>query len=216
MTVRISSLCLFAFLAGCEQGTLETTLAEVEIDNQDTTDVEGANEAEASVEPLTIDFGSTLEDSWYAVNDTVMGGVSEGIVEYSNDSMVFEGVVSTANNGGFASVRSISDSMDLRDFERVVIRMKNEGQPFTLVLADTPNWWEGQFRYDLEVEGSGWTEIAIDLNEFEFFDFSTGYPRPTGEMMKRRDRKEILYLEFMSALFEDGDFLLEVDHITFE
>jgi hypothetical protein len=173
-------------------------------------------ESETYVEPMIIDLGATGDTSWYAVNDTVMGGVSEGAVEYTNDSMIFEGEVSTANNGGFTSVRSESGSMDLRDFTRVVIRMKSDGQPFTLVFADSPNWWEGQFRYDLEVPKSGWNDIEIDMEEFEFFEFMTGYPEPTGEMMMCRDRKEILYVEFMSELFEDGEFRLEVDEISFE
>ena len=59
-------------------------------------------------------------------------------------------------------------------------------------------------------------EVIIPLENFEFHDFSTGYPEPTGEMMKPRARKDILNFEFMSKLFEDGDFSLEVDYLVFE
>ncbi len=202
MSVRLSFVSLMVVISGCAQDSLAPEVLELE--------------DEPYVEPMVIDLGLSGDDTWYAVNDTVMGGVSQGEVEYTNDSMVFEGTVSTANNGGFTSVRSVSSTMDLRDYERVVVRMKSDGQPFTLVLADTPNWWEGQFRYELETTKSGWNDIEISMEDFEFFDFMTGYPEPTGEMMTRKDRKEILYIEFMSELFQDGDFRLEVDELSFQ
>lgn len=218
MFVRLTFLSTIALLAACDEGVLETPASTNDVMVQDNASDETApnSDEDAFVEPMVIDLGATSDDSWYAVNDTVMGGVSEGIVDYSSEALIFEGAISTANNGGFASVRSPSASMDLRDFERVVMRIKNEGQPFTFVLADSNQWWDGQFRYDIELEDAGWNEIAIDLRDFEFYDFSTGYPIATGETMKKRDRKNILFVEFMSALFEEGDFLLEVDHITFE
>ena len=40
---------------------------------------------ELSDAALVVDFGLAGERSWFAVNDTVMGGVSEGEVSYSND-----------------------------------------------------------------------------------------------------------------------------------
>ena len=201
MWARASLCCLSLLFVGCAEEPVPSTPEVPE---------------EPYVEPMVIDLGSNADDSWYAVNDTVMGGVSQGVVEYTNNSMVFEGEVSTANNGGFTSVRSVSGSTDLRDFDRVVIRLKSEGQPFTMVLADSPYWWEGQFRHDIEVSGSGWNDIEIDLGNFEFFEFMTGYPEPTGEMMQRKDKKEILHMEFMSELFKDGPFRLEVDSISFE
>lgn len=51
---------------------------------------------------------STL--SWQAIDDRVMGGVSQSelvaTVHKGNSVAAFRGVVSTRNNGGFASVRS--------------------------------------------------------------------------------------------------------------
>ena len=43
---------------------------------------------------------------WSVVNDTVMGGVSTGQLEWSDARLVFTGELSLDNNGGFASVRS--------------------------------------------------------------------------------------------------------------
>lgn len=43
---------------------------------------------------------------WFVVNDTVMGGVSSGRLEWENGALVFTGDLSLDNNGGFASIRS--------------------------------------------------------------------------------------------------------------
>ena len=145
-----------------------------------------------------------------------MGGVSEGTVDYTDSAMVFEGYVSTDNNGGFTSVRSPSSTEDLREFDRVVIRLRSEGQPFTMVLANNPYWFQGQFRLDIETEGEDWQIVEVPLGDFEMYSFATGYPEPTGEMMRKPDRKEILHMEFMSKLFEDGPFRLEVDYLAFD
>ncbi|NCG18888.1 MAG: hypothetical protein GWP91_07745 [Rhodobacterales bacterium] len=171
---------------------------------------------ETVVDRMVIDLGLDGDDSWYAVNDTVMGGVSEGFVDYTDDTLVFSGTVSTDSNGGFTSVRSVSDDWDLSEYTNLVVRLKSEGQPFTLIFADSPNWWEGQFRYDIEDIEEGWNEVVIPLVDFEFYDMNTGYPESTGEKMRRGTRKNIVHMEFMSKLFEDGSFRLEVDHLTFE
>ncbi|MFT4623791.1 MAG: hypothetical protein ACI8PZ_002447 [Myxococcota bacterium] len=171
--------------------------------------------AEPAEPGLVIDLGSDADDSWIAVNDTVMGGVSVGDVVYTDSTLVFEGVVSTANNGGFASVRSASGEWDLSDFDTVLVRMRSQGQPFDLVMDDNMGWWDGEFRYALDTTDGEWVDLEIPLKDFGFHDFSTGYPEPTGERMRRPDRKNVATIQFMSALFEDGDFLLEVDHVAF-
>ena len=135
---------------------------------------------------------------------------------YTESEMVFEGVVSTDSNGGFTSVRSPDQQLDLRPNKRVLIRMRSEGQPFTMVLAHNPYWYQDQFRYDIDLETDEWTEVEIALNDFELHSLATGYPTPTGEMMRKSDRSEILHVEFISKLFEDGPFRLEVDYVIFD
>lgn len=46
-----------------------------------------------------------VNESWL-VNDDVMGGVSQSRVSYDPEGVLFEGIVSLENGGGFASVRS--------------------------------------------------------------------------------------------------------------
>ena len=150
------------------------------------------------------------------VNDTVMGGVSQGEVIYESDSMVFEGYVSTDSNGGFASVRSPDDVLDLSGYDDLYIRMKSEGQPFSLVLSHTDVWYEGSYRYDITGASDEWQTFVFPLENFQLYEFNGGYPTATGEWMQPADRSEIFHLELMSKLFEDGDFRLEVDYIAFD
>ena len=169
-----------------------------------------------SEDALVISFGSEEEDSWMAVNDTVMGGVSNGDLSYTDQSMLFEGVVSTDSNGGFTSVRSPRDVLDLSMYDRVLIRMKSEGQPFSMILAHNEYWFQDQFKYDIQVPNEEWNVIEVPLSDFQIYRLSGGYPTATGIEMTPEMSQEILHLEFMSKLFEDGAFRLEVDFIAFD
>ena len=165
---------------------------------------------------MVMEFGLSDDSDWFAVNDTVMGGVSQGEVTYTQDFLSFEGVVSTDSNGGFTSVRSPSEERNLEDFDRVLVRMRSEGQPFSLNLADSLFWFEGQFRFDIETTGTDWEIVEIPFEEFEYYAFNGGYPTGTGEMMGAGDRETIFHIEMMSELFQDGSFLLEIDWLAFD
>ena len=178
--------------------------------------VEEDPEPTYSDDALLVDFGQDGETRWYAVNDTVMGGVSSGQLVYEDETLLFEGTVSTDNNGGFTSVRGPNETIDISMYERVLIRMKSEGQPFSMILANNPYWFQDQFKYDIEVPNSDWNVIEIPLNEFQVFRTQNGYPTATGIMMTPEDGRRILHLELMSKLFEDGEFRLEVDYIAFD
>jgi hypothetical protein len=56
----------------------------------------------------SLSFADGMAGSFRAINDGVMGGMSQSSIAHSPDhsAAVFSGVLSTANNGGFASVRA--------------------------------------------------------------------------------------------------------------
>ncbi len=203
--LRALGVVSFLAISGCTDDIVEPDAQGVQRD-----------EPLLSEDALVIDFGVDGENRWVAVNDTVMGGVSNGEVDYTDNELIFDGVVSTDSNGGFTSVQSPDETLNLRNYDRVVIRMKNVGQPFSMVLANNPYWFQDQFRADIEVPDEEWNIVEIELADFEEVTLTSGYPTPTGATMKRRDRKEILGLEFMSELFEDGPFRLEVDFVAFD
>ena len=78
---------------------------------------------------------SPQEPRWVAVNDGVMGGRSTGGPTLPDGTLKFRGDLSLANNGGFASVRSVGRSFDLSSATAVVLRVKGDGRSYQLRLA---------------------------------------------------------------------------------
>jgi hypothetical protein len=77
--------------------------------------------------------------AWGALDDVVMGGVSSSSLqidrtggEQGMPTGVFKGTVSTANNGGFASIRSknFEPVEDLSAYEGLELRVKGDGHRF--------------------------------------------------------------------------------------
>ena len=55
---------------------------------------------------ILYDFNTESKlENWFTVNDDVMGGVSKSKLFLDALNGVFQGRISTLNNGGFASVR---------------------------------------------------------------------------------------------------------------
>ena len=105
-----------------------------------------------------MDFSNpnTLRDSWI-VNDGVMGGVSQSSLRQDVDGMVFEGVVSLENNGGFASMRSsvrfpqgtqLIELIAKGDGKRYKLVLRTELAPRVTYVADfiaLPTWQTYRF-----------------------------------------------------------------------
>ena len=105
-----------------------------------------------------MDFSNpnTLRDSWI-VNDGVMGGVSQSSLRQDVDGMVFEGVVSLENNGGFASMRSsvrfpqgtqLIELIAKGDGKRYKLVLRTELAPRVTYVADfiaLPTWQAYRF-----------------------------------------------------------------------
>ena len=99
---------------------------------------------------------STLRDSWI-VNDGVMGGVSQSSLRQDVDGMVFEGLVSLENNGGFASMRSsvrfpqgtqLIELIAKGDGKRYKLVLRTELAPRVTYVADfiaLPTWQTYRF-----------------------------------------------------------------------
>lgn len=164
---------------------------------------------------FVLDFGEDV-DNWMSVDDTVMGGVSDSELTYTDSSFIFEGVVSTDSNGGFTSVRSATQNLDLSMYSKVLVRMRNEGQPFSMVIADAPFFFQPQYKADLVAPDDGWHTLEVPLDSFEQNEFIGGYPTPNGVMLSDEALANVDHMELISKLFEDGPFRLEVDWIAFD
>lgn len=141
-----------------------------------------------------------------------MGGRSSGKVSYSENTMVFTGSVSFENNGGFASVRSEQQAMDLSSFETVTIRYKSTGQSLSLNFNYYRQWWYPNYKAQLPSTEGEWKTITFPLKDLE--EYRVG--RPTGDQISPKQLQRIIRLGFMTADKKEGAFEAEVDFVRFE
>ena len=88
-----------------------------------------------TLRPL-LDFAAPdAAQRWQAVNDGVMGGVSDGRFRMTADrTMEFFGRLSLENNGGFASVRTKPTNFNIHAGDTLVVRVKGDGREYVLNL----------------------------------------------------------------------------------
>ena len=102
--------------------------------------------------------------NWKVVDDTVMGGRSDGGFHLSDEGHgVLSGYVTTENNGGFSSVRHDFDKMSVKGYQKVVIKLKGDGKNYQFRVKASPSDY---YSYIQEFSTSGkWEEIVIPLEE---------------------------------------------------
>lgn len=78
---------------------------------------------------------------WGSLDDGVMGGVSTSQVQWQ-EGLRFVGQVSTANSGGFASIRTrnIEPPLNLGQWQGTVLQVQGDGQRYKWILRDDPGW----------------------------------------------------------------------------
>ena len=80
------------------------------------------------------------------VNDGVMGGLSQGTIEMTqNDSLLFKGNISLQNNGGFSSFRIAGKLWDLSAWKGVEILVKGDGRTYGLRATTDENFSAPRF-----------------------------------------------------------------------
>jgi NADH dehydrogenase [ubiquinone] 1 alpha subcomplex assembly factor 1 len=183
--------------------------------NEETEQVdEQVNESEMFT--MRIDFGENSESDWFVMNDDVMGGVSIGDTYYTDTTMVFEGEVSTENNGGFVSFRSPTGDYDLSQYTQMEISYKSEGHNFTMIIADELMWYLPEFRLEVIPTSTDWTTSTTSLYDFKQFAMTDFGEAETGVEMSPEFLSDVIRLELRNSDFASGEFRLEIDYIEFQ
>jgi len=87
----------------------------------------------AQASPPLLDFSrSEVVQTFWLINDDVMGGVSKSRISSTDGAMVFEGEVSLENNGGFASFRGLV-SFPAKS-AALLLTVRGDGQRYKLTL----------------------------------------------------------------------------------
>jgi monofunctional biosynthetic peptidoglycan transglycosylase len=103
---------------------------------------------------------------WQVVNDDVMGGVSASNFRITNGVAVFSGEVSLANNGGFASVRSLPARHDLGAAGSFVVRVRGDGRRYKFSARMDSSFDSAIYRCDFPTKKGVWEEHRLPLKDF--------------------------------------------------
>lgn len=147
---------------------------------------------------------------WQIVNDGVMGGLSRSRFQISEEGVaVFTGEISLANNGGFASVRRIPDTLEMGQARGILLRVRGDGRTYQLRLrTDTGNDAMAYRRHFDTTEGE-WREVELPFDGFE--------PVFRGRILSDAPPlkpAQVRQLGFMLADKAAGPFVLEIGAVA--
>lgn len=149
-------------------------------------------------------FDGPDKPTWEAVDDTVMGGLSDSRITYTDaGTAVFSGTVSLANNGGFASARFVLGGADWRDYTTLVLRLKGDGLRYAVNVRPV-DAVRMSYRFYLETTGD-WETIRLP--------FADLVPMSVGELVPDApplDLSAVQFVGFMVTGGQDGPFRLEL------
>lgn len=167
---------------------------------------------EEALRPL-FDFAAPgVAQNWQAVNDGVMGGISDGRFRITDDkTLEFFGTLSLENNGGFASVRTKPTDLDIKAGDTLVVRLKGGGREYVLNIYTKSRRMAFSYRAPLPTKKDEWTEIAVPLADF----IPTAFGRRV-QGMGPVEPKQINGLGFMLSDKKAGPFKMQVEWVKVE
>ena len=159
-----------------------------------------------ALRPLLDFAGPDTAQKWQAVNDGVMGGISDGRFRITEEkTLEFFGTLSLENNGGFASVRTKPTEFDIKAGDTIVARVKGDGREYVLNLYTKSRRMAFSYRAPLPTTKDEWTEVSVPLADF----IPTAFGRRV-QGMGPIEPSQINGLGFMLADKKPGQFKLEV------
>jgi monofunctional biosynthetic peptidoglycan transglycosylase len=162
--------------------------------------------AQAPQVPLFAFASPDAAAAWQAVNDGVMGGVSDGRFRITErQTMEFYGTLSLENNGGFASVRSRPRTLGLQTGDTLVARVRGDGREYQLNLYTSERMRAFSYRAAAQTRPGEWIEVRIPLDRFEATSFGR-VMRGAGAV----DPGSITSIGFLLGEKTPGPFMLEV------
>jgi len=162
--------------------------------------------------PLANFSDASAARQWISVNDSVMGGVSEGGFRITDDkTLEFSGSISLENQGGFASIRTRPADLNLDGYDTIALRVKGDGRTYYLNLRTSSARSAGSYRAPLGTRKGTWQEVRIPLKDFKY----TAFGRRIAQADILRANR-VQSVGFTLADKQAGPFLLEVDWISAE
>ncbi|WP_083582196.1 CIA30 family protein [Halomonas aestuarii] len=154
---------------------------------------------------LRVDFREAEEAGrWHAVNDGVMGGVSQGGLHVEEGLGVFAGRLSLDHGGGFASVRRERGDPALDEAHGMRLRVRGDGRTYQLRLRADRLPEGAAYRARFATSGD-WQTLDLPWSDFEAV-----YRGRRLDDAPPLAPEEIRQLGFLIADRREGDFRLEI------
>ncbi len=163
-----------------------------------------------AVDAMLIDFTDDAESQcWIAINDGVMGGISQSSLQRSPSAKgIFSGRLSLENNGGFASIRRLSDGYNLKGCSGIMLNVKGDGRTYQFRVK-TDDQYDGiAYRTLFTTDAQNWQTLALPFTSF--CASFRGRLIPNAPIL---DPEKIRQIGFLLADKQQGDFCLEIANI---
>lgn len=180
-----------------------------------------------NLKPITektiFDFTDTslnISASWGVIDDIVMGGVSQSSIILANGVALFSGNVSTANSGGFASVRTRNfiPPLNLKNYQGIQLRIRGDGKRYKFIARCEEKWDGIAYCYSFDTIPGVWQTIQIP-----FEALIPVFRAKTVKDAEKFDPSKVFSLQLMLSKFEydgalnprfaPGSFSLEIESI---
>lgn len=156
---------------------------------------------------------ATNADEWTIVNDTVMGGVSQATVtDHPKGGVVFSGVLSLDNNGGFTSTRTAAVPDDWSGVSAIAMQVQGDGRRYiATVRTNNRSMRRIYYRQAFDTDPEAATNVVLPLDEFEAYTFGRRVP---GAPSLREVTTQIGSVGVMLADKQPGPFELRIDSVA--
>ena len=161
-----------------------------------------------------------IKEAWGAIDDVVMGGVSQSNIRLAENKAIFSGIVSTDNNGGFASVRTrnFEPPLDLSDYEGIELKVIGDGKRYKFITRCEGKWDGVGYCHSFDTVYNFPTTIRIP-----FQDLIPVFRAKTVTEASQFDAAKVYSMQLMlskfeydgelNPKFEAGSFSLEIEYI---
>jgi uncharacterized protein YbjT (DUF2867 family) len=178
----------------------------------------------SGTEKILFDFtkepSQSLRETWGILDDVVMGGVSESNIRFIDKTALFSGTVSTANSGGFASVRTknFEPPLNLAGYTGIDIRVKGDGKRYKFIVRNDTKWDSRSYCYSFDTVYNTWFTVRVPFTELipvfraktvkEADPFDPSYLTSIQLMLSKFE-----YDGELNPKFKPGEFQLQVESI---
>lgn len=162
------------------------------------------------------------ELQWGPLDDVVMGGASKSdLIPGGKFDGVWSGFVTTANNGGFAGIRSkiFAPFKDASSCRGIVLNVKGDGNRFKFIARDDTEWNGIAWSTSFDTKAGQSTEVKIPWSKLiptRFARTVSTAPFDTSKLTGiQLSLSKFEYDGGLNPNFTEGQFRLQVDKISF-